>query len=174
MPRYVRAVSLTLAVCLVPSSLRLSAAEAAIPSASVASCPRAAGCTILVVRLINHERSSVGLPPLVLSRVQSRGRGSCVGSMGHTLAMAQTGSIWHTNLAFPRASFPHNICLALGPVGQNTGEMMSEPHDRAACAGLPNHACNILSPLFRYVGIGIEFAHGSTWLTEDFVGRRHT
>ena len=47
--------------------------------------------------------------------------------------------------------------------------MMIEPHSRAVCASTINHACNILTPRFHHVGIGLYVANGTTWLTEDFV-----
>ncbi|MGH2449095.1 MAG: hypothetical protein ACRDFS_10910 [Chloroflexota bacterium] len=100
--------------------------------------------------------------------------------------MARTDSIWHVNSSSPRASFPKNICRPTAALGENVGEagegntqfdleslnsmMMSEPHSRSGCAHTVNHACNLLSPLFRRVGIGIDRAHGDTWLTEDFTG----
>ncbi|MGH2409866.1 MAG: hypothetical protein ACRDGS_05785 [Chloroflexota bacterium] len=48
--------------------------------------------------------------------------------------------------------------------------MMAEAHDPSTCAATVNHACNILNPKFRAVGIGIDVTGGMTWLTEDFVG----
>jgi hypothetical protein len=98
--------------------------------------------------------------------------------------MARSGFIWHINPHYPRASFPNNICVRYTSVGENVGvastgavlqdlrtldqEMMSEPHTRSICAATVNHACNILTPGFRHVGIGIYEAQAYTWLTEDF------
>jgi hypothetical protein len=100
--------------------------------------------------------------------------------------MAQTGGIWHTNVRYPRQSFPRNICIHYVYTGENVGEaftgdesqdvllldrlMMKEPHTAATCASTVNHACNILDPHFRAVGIGLLVRNGATWLTEDFIG----
>jgi hypothetical protein len=144
----------------------------------------------MVLLLLNRDRARVGLSPLHLSRLQSSGRRGCAGSYGHSLAMAQTGYIWHANPAYPHASFPNNICVSAGRAAQNAGRawtgnhrldlqvmnalMINEAHDPATCADSFNHACNILKPAFDYVGIGIYFSRGSTWLTEDFLGRQNT
>jgi hypothetical protein len=100
--------------------------------------------------------------------------------------MASSGTIWHINSRYPRASFPNNICVRHGWIGENVGEaqsgnalqdlaelhhaMMSEPHSASVCAGTVNHACNILDPRFHELGIGLYMVGGVTWLTEDFIG----
>jgi uncharacterized protein YkwD len=137
-----------------------------------------------IVGLLNHERAQVGLTPLTLQTRQSLGTSSCVGSVGHSQAMAKTGIIWHINSRQPRASFPNNICVQYRSVGENVGEantgdetqdlatinnlMMGEPHNRTTCASTINHACNIMNQSFHHVGIGLVYANGTTWLTEDF------
>jgi uncharacterized protein YkwD len=141
-------------------------------------------CSRAMLKLINLERSQHGLPKVALKPVQSVGTTSCVGSYGHSQAMARSGAIWHVNAQFPRASFPNSICVRFMHAGENVGEsasgtvtgdlqalsnlMMSEPHSKSDCASTPNHACNILNPTFRHVGIGVYYANGATWLTEDF------
>jgi uncharacterized protein YkwD len=142
-------------------------------------------CGKLMLSILNHTRSQYRLSPLQLKRAQTNGKQGCAGSLGHSTAMAQTGAIWHTNTRYPKASFPNNICVRYTSAGENVGEssngnlaqalqamqgmMMSEPHSRSLCSSTVNHACNILSAGFRYVGIGIYVAKGTTWLTEDFV-----
>jgi hypothetical protein len=98
--------------------------------------------------------------------------------------MAATGQIWHHNASRPRASFPQNICLKHGQVGENVGMATSgdEVQDllnlnqvmmgegTQACATILTHACIILDPSYRRVGIGVYYAGGTTWLTEDFLG----
>jgi hypothetical protein len=100
--------------------------------------------------------------------------------------MAESGYVWHTNPSYRRASFPNNICLSGGIEGQNAGRyeswsvghdlremnamMVDEPHGQGECVSEIDHACNILNPVFRYVGVGLYFARGSIWLTEDFIG----
>lgn len=141
-------------------------------------------CATMMLKLINQDRVVHGLLRVALKPVQSAGTASCVGSYGHSQAMAKSGAIWHTNAQFPRASFPHSICVPFMHAGENVGQsamgnvngdlqaldtlMMSEPHSASVCATTVNHACNILNPAFRHVGIGIYYADGATWLTEDF------
>jgi hypothetical protein len=100
--------------------------------------------------------------------------------------MQQSGSIWHTNPAYPAASFPTNICVSYMLAGENVGEasygneatdlqqldimMMGEPHDPTTCATTVNHACNIINGSYTSVGIGIVYVNNATWLTEDFIG----
>jgi len=142
-----------------------------------------------MLNLMNSDRANfaqqynITILPLALSPGQSSGIGSCVGSYGHSTAMAKSGSIWHENPDYPDASFPNNICVAWNYVGENVGEwstgneltdltnleqaMYSEPK-APGCIG--NHACNIVSTQFTRVGIGIFVSGGTTWLTEDFIG----
>lgn len=91
--------------------------------------------------------------------------------------MSRLGTITHDQ-------FPTNICIPHSTVGENVGwswggsesgdlqridsGMMSEPHDATTCARTHNHACTILSKVYRQVGIGIYHDRGGTWLTEDF------
>ena len=144
------------------------------------------GCVRMTLRLLNRDRARVDVPPLSLMPLQSRGTGGCVGSYGHSEAMAASGFVWHSNPSYLRASFPQNICVAARIDGQNAGMfrgksvaadlkaldamMMHEAHSRSTCMASVNHACNILDPAFRRVGIGIYVADGATWLTEDFLG----
>ncbi len=143
-------------------------------------------CVHLVLKLLKADRAQHGLTTLKLMGTLSHGRSSCLGSYGHSVAMAETGAIWHVNARFPLASFPQDICGTYGIEGENIAEsasgnvvndlqavyslMTSEPHDSATCSATVNHACNILNGNFRKVGIGIYYHDGTTWLTEDFVG----
>jgi hypothetical protein len=188
MIRYIRVLPAILTL-LVSFSMSMSARSvlAEPGTATLARCPRSEmGCEQVVLRLLARDRAQVGLPPLIRAAVESRGRGVCVGSYGHSLAMAASGYVWDTNPSYFRASFPNNICVRSRYSGQNSGGyhggslahdlkalnamMMGEPHDAATCASSTNHACDIMDPAFRYVGVGVYRAHGSTWLTEDFLG----
>lgn len=142
-------------------------------------------CDARVVRILNVDRAAHRLPPLRLSRIQSQGTSACVGSLGHSVAMARSGNIWHVNSHHALASFPKSICGPYHLAGENVGEasgsslldnvtlldgmMMSEPHSAHTCKVTVNHACNILSQAYTHVGIGLYVdAAGTTWLTEDF------
>lgn len=139
-----------------------------------------------MLSIINVTRAGSNLPPFHLSATQSAGTASCVGSYGHSKDMAASGQIWHQNPNYPDASWPNNMCISYTTGGENVGEMstgnemqdlqaihnlmMGEAHDASTCAHYVNHACNILSPQFTTVGIGIYNANNVTWLTEDFAG----
>jgi uncharacterized protein YkwD len=142
--------------------------------------------------MINQSRSDYagqyGLTrvPLMLDEHQSAGDSSCVGSVGHSKAMADSGTIWHQNSSYPAASFNNDICYSFTAAGENVGKwgsgdelkdlqsihnlMMNEQHDPGYCSGVVNHACNIVSGQWQSVGIGIVEQGGQTWLTEDFIG----
>jgi uncharacterized protein YkwD len=157
------------------------------PKIPVLHCgPTGQDCALALLGMVNADRAKHNVPPLQLNRMQSAGTSSCVGSYGHSAAMARSGSIWHIDPHYPRASFPQDICVHSGTLGENVGvsdsgsvlrdlqvldgAMMHEPHSAAVCAATFNHSCNILNPAFRWIGIGIDEAGGATWLTEDFGG----
>lgn len=49
--------------------------------------------------------------------------------------------------------------------------MMNEDHSASFCAVSNDHACNIINPSFRSVGIAVYTdAAGNTYLVEEFVG----
>jgi hypothetical protein len=141
-------------------------------------------CVHAMLTIINADRAAHRLAPLRLQRAQADGKSGCPGSYGHSVAMAASGSIWHVNARFPAASFPHNLCVQYRSAGENVGMsasgnvdsdlheldqlMMQEPHASSVCAREANHACNILSPVFHFVGIGVYVSGNTTWLTEDF------
>jgi hypothetical protein len=152
---------------------------------NTAACPTTQdACIQAVLNMINTARQQNSVAPVTLSSIQTTGTGTCVGSIGHSKAMQQSGSIWHTNPSYPQASFPTNVCIAYGTAGENVGmaqfgnemndlqwmhdQMMAENH--TTCSTDWNHACNILYSTFTTVGIGIYNINGATWLTEDFTG----
>lgn len=149
----------------------------------VPNCPGdMQSCMQVMLGILNQTRAQYGVAPLSLNQTQSLGAGSCVGSLGHSKAMQQSGTIWHINGSYPSASFPNDICVSTSSGGENVGEaqtgdevrdlnmmhneMMSEPYT-PGCQG--THICNILSTQFTQVGIGVYNYQGITWLTEDFI-----
>lgn len=128
------------------------------------------------LNLINSSRAEHNLPTYTLDMTESNGTGSCIGSIGHSEHMAETGVMAHDQ-------FPADICGSYHTAGENIGywasgneltdlenihaEMMSEPWT-PGCQG--SHSCNILSSAFTRVGIGIVVKNGTTWLTTDFLG----
>ena len=134
-------------------------------------------CMDEMLSLINAIRTRASLTPYTLNMAQSHGTMECGGSYGHSVHMSRIGSISHDQ-------FPSDICVPTATAGENVGVswggnevqnlqtingmMMSEPHNHATCATTVNHACNILSPIYHQVGIGIYFTGTETWVTEDF------
>jgi hypothetical protein len=165
-------------------------------------CTSVSSCQLLVLTLINAVRAHYKVRQLGLNVTESTGQGRCVGSKGHSTAMELSGTIWHTapgdNPLKPtnKASFPKDICVRAKTAGENVGvaagqtegqnlatimtQMMGEsPDTPSGCHALPpgetNHACNIISPAFSTVGIGLidgALSQGLTgpYLTEDFTG----
>lgn len=172
----------------VPAKISYAAGVPAPPSKAAALSLMCGpqSCARTVLAILNRDRRHAGVAPLSLIVRQSIGAAGCVGSYGHSTAMARSGVIWHVNVQFPRASFPRNICVSYGNAGENVGSaasgnttadlqtldlaMMAEPHSAGQCAALANHACNILNAGYHKVGIGVYVSGGTTWLTEDFVG----
>jgi hypothetical protein len=177
-------VALALAVVCLPHPVMAADQHSQVGLAACGGSPRA--CAHVVLDLLNADRAKNHRGPLHLKLVQSMGMASCPGSVGHSIAMAASGSTWHQNSHYPRASFPRNVCVPFHHAAENLGMaftgdtmtdlrvmdqlMMSEPHSASICRYSVNHACNELDPAFRQVGIGVESINGSTWLTEDFLG----
>jgi len=74
-------------------------------------------CRNALLVLINSTRRTRGAPPLRLDLLQSNGLPrtgagiACVGSRGHSRAMARTGRVWHTDAQHASADFPRDICV---------------------------------------------------------------
>jgi uncharacterized protein YkwD len=161
---------------------RYARPRTAVPTTFSGSCTTAKTCEVLVLTWINQVRAAYKIPPLGLNVTESKGKGKCVGSFGHSTAMSASGNIWHTapgdNPAHPtnRASFPLDICVHARAAGENVGvagglsqgqnlaqimqQMMGEnPDTPSGCKSLPagetNHACNMLNPKFAAVGFGV-------------------
>lgn len=167
-----------------------------IPQAGSDSCPQTGkDCRGYILALVNAARATKGEVPLVLDKPLSKGIG-CVGALGHSRAMADTGTIWHIapDEQHAGASFDRDMqgCIGNATIeGQNVGaafygtraqavtavfnEMMAEPHDTASCDTLyaehsTNHACTILDKRYTRIGIGIARNEGNTFITMDFLG----
>src|SRR5947209_517820 len=157
--RYLGASVVALTVAILPTRALAAATPVATTTTTAtpaAGCADTQACTAALLAAINRHRTRHHLAPLQLAPVQSRGARGCPGSYGHSVAMAATGGIWHTNQHFPRQSFPHNICMHYVYSGENVGEsfsgvegqdiqvldqlMMREPHTAAVCASAVNHA----------------------------------
>jgi subtilase family serine protease len=165
-------------------------------SSGTCSASNPDACASAMLTILNNDRATyasqygVSVPALTLSWTQTHGTSTCVGSIGHSKAMAATGQIWHiypgdsqSNPTNPN-SFPRDLCVSYSWAGENVGEasygnemtdmqqldsmMMSETHNPTYCASYDNHACNTVNAHFHYVGIGVYYVNNTTWLTEDF------
>jgi uncharacterized protein YkwD len=122
--------------------------------------------------LINTSRAGGGLPPYTFSAVQSNGTGSCIGSLGHSEHMAQTGQLVHDQ-------FPADLCLPFHTAGENICEWPTAEaqaiincHQSMMAEGPSGgHYQNIMNTNYQTVGLGLVFQNGVLWLTEDFIGQ---
>lgn len=110
------------------------------------------------LRATNQARIEHGLHRLRLSDPISRF------ARRHSRQMAQAGHIFHSDLSFPK---PADWTVA----GENVGRGSLRRILRAFMRS-PEHRANILNPRFRRIGIGVVFAAGDAWVTEDFIGRQ--
>jgi uncharacterized protein YkwD len=120
--------------------------------------------------LINGSRAGAGLAPYTFSAEQSSGNANCVGSFGHSVHMQQVGQISHDQ-------FPQDLCIPWSAAGENVGEAgggesqaIQSLHQQMMNEGPSGgHYQNIMSRQFTTIGIGLYYANGVLWLTEDFV-----
>jgi len=150
------------------------------PSSGVTSngCPITAEQTqaeTYLLNLLNQHRAAAGAPPLQLNQTIA------AASRAHSCDIFQHQRLNHdgsdgsspfqriraTGVTYSTAG--ENIGMA-GGYGLDSGidavdsGMMSEP----LSAG--NHHWNIVNPGYTQVGIGVIYANGQVWLTEDFIG----
>jgi uncharacterized protein YkwD len=127
------------------------------PGAGAASCGMDTMSQQVLVDL-NGARTSNGLPPLA-----ANGQLTCL-ARGWSSYLASTNSFFHQNLAGLLADPAYS--------GYHTlGENILEAADmNTAWWNSPDHRANMLSPSFTSVGIGVAYANGQVWATEDFGG----
>jgi uncharacterized protein YkwD len=109
------------------------------------------------VRDINALRASQGLPALAVE--------SHLTSIARSFAaqMAANGSIFHNpNLA---SSAPSQWLK----LGENVGVGYDEPSLHQAFVNSPAHYRNLVDPSYRYIGLGVVYSGGKTWVVEDFM-----
>ena len=113
---------------------------------------------------LNGARTSNGLPPL-----GANGQLTCL-AQGWSSYLASTNSFFHRDLAgvlrTPAYAGYHTLGenLLLGPWTMSAADI------NTAWWNSPQHRANMLSPAFTSVGIGIAYANGQAWATEDFGG----
>jgi hypothetical protein len=154
------------------------------PPTAAQRCERSqSGCSQALLGLINRGRIEQAKSPLIFDSRQSRGfhafgsAARCVGSRGHSKAMARSGRLWRRNRAFPRASFPHDICGA----SRHPGEVVTAASGtewaalkRAATHLLSRGRSNaatrrLLAGRFHRAGVGIAHRNRRYFITVDLL-----
>ena len=113
---------------------------------------------------LNADRAANGLPGLA-----PNGQLTCL-AQSWSQHMAATNSFGHQNLGAILASPGYQNFNTLGenilqgPASISAGDM------NTAWMNSPDHRANILSGAYRWVGIGVAYANGQVWATEDFGG----
>ena len=112
---------------------------------------------------VNASRSAAGLAPLAMSGgLQTYAR-------GHSAAMAETGSIFHSTSG--------QLAAAAGSgwskLGENVGRGPSVSALHTAFMGSSGHKANILGD-YNYVGIGTTSKDGSIYVTMVFMKKGST
>ncbi len=122
------------------------------------------GISAAEIGSVNFDRAVNGLPGLAPS-----GQLTCL-AQGWSLHMAYTNTFGHQNLGAVLASPGYQNFNTLGenilegPASLNADQM------NAAWMNSPEHRANILSPSYRWIGIGVAYANGQVYATEEFGG----
>ncbi|HWW43898.1 MAG TPA: CAP domain-containing protein [Acidimicrobiia bacterium] len=113
---------------------------------------------------VNVSRNQNGLPSLA-----PNGQLTCL-AQGWSAYMAATNSFEHRNLSAVLASPGYGGYHTLGenilegPAGMTADQM------HTAWMNSPDHRANILDGAYSSLGIGLAYANGQVWATEDFGG----
>ena len=113
---------------------------------------------------LNADRAAANLPALA-----ANGQLICLAqSWSHS--MASNGTLVHQNLGVLLASPAYAGYTTLGENILEGPSGMTADQMNTAWMNSPDHRANILSPAYRWVGIGLAYANGAVWATEDFGG----
>jgi len=138
-------------------------------------------CQAALLMLINGDRQAHHRAPLLLDMTQTLGSARtsghrrCVGTRGHTRAMAKSGRIWHTNAHYPHAGYPHDICRR----GMRSAENVdaASGNEWAAVQTIEQYSMQVkkqrdrlLSPHFTHIGLDLQRRGFRVFVTEDFLG----
>lgn len=113
---------------------------------------------------LNASRAANGMGPLIPNTQLA-----CL-AQGWSAFLAANNAFFHRNLAAVLSSPGYGGYHTLGenilegPSSMTAGDM------NTAWMNSPDHRANILSPAFSSVGIGVAYANGRVWATEDFGG----
>jgi uncharacterized protein YkwD len=113
---------------------------------------------------LNGARTSNGLPPLA-----ANGQLTCL-AQGWSSYLASVNGFFHRDLG---AVLRSPAYAGYHTLGENILEgpwYMSAADLNTTWWNSPVHRANMLSPAFSSVGIGVAYANGQVWATEDFGG----
>jgi len=138
-------------------------------------------CQTALLMLINGDRHAHHRAPLLLDMTQTLGSAGtpghrrCVGTRGHTRAMAKSGRIWHKDKHHPHASYPHDICRRGRHMAENVDA--ASGNEWAAVQTIEQHSMQarkqrdrLLSRHFTHIGLDLERRGLRVFVTEDFLG----
>lgn len=172
----------------IPVTLSPTAISAPIPPAPPTADPVTSACAhtgsdcqTALLMLINGDRQAHHRAPLLLDMTQTLGTARtvghrrCVGTRGHTRAMAKSGHIWHRKKRYPHASYPHNICQRGRYSAENVD--VASGNEWVAVQTIEHHSMRarkqrdrLLSSHFTHIGLDLERRGPRVFVTEDFLG----
>jgi uncharacterized protein YkwD len=112
----------------------------------------------------NVSRAQNGLPPLAWN-----GQLGCLAT-SWSQYLAGTNAFFHRDLGSVIRSPGYGGYRTLGENILKGPASMSAWDMHVAWMNSPDHRANILSPAYSSVGIGLAYANGQVWATEDFGG----
>lgn len=109
---------------------------------------------------LNKVRANAGLPQFILSPELE------AIAQDWSIKMAAAGGISHR---------PSDQMSAMVPVGwatwgENVGSGTNIPITQTGLEGSPLHYQNMVNPAFTHVGVGVYYANGLVWITQNFLG----
>jgi len=154
------------------------------PSPSPASGTTSNGCAITadqtaaeqyLFTLLNQHRVAAGVPLLTLNSALS------VGARQHSCDMFEHQQLNHVG---SDGSSPFQRIAAVGVTYRTAGENIGTASGYGVTGGVNTidlqmmaeplapgtHHWNIVNPAYTQVGVGVIYANGQVWLTEDFTG----
>jgi len=140
-----------------------AAACAPAPPPAGANCPMDSVSSSLLY-FTNVSRGLSSLPPLA-----ANGQLTCL-AQGWSQYMASTGLFYERDLAALIRSPGYQGYHTLGENILRGSASLSASDMHTAWMNSPPHRANILSPAFSSVGIGVAYANGEVYATEDFGG----
>lgn len=117
-----------------------------------------------IFNLVNESRAADSLPTLV-----PNGQLTCL-AQSWSQYLASTGQFFERNLSATLASPGYGGYHTLGENILRGPYTLSASDMHTAWMNSPPHRANILSPTFTSLGIGISYANGEVYATEDFGG----